>query len=295
MRAVSLTNRGGRKNNEDYVGYANSDKLWCFVVCDGLGGQSFGEVASEIVCETVCKSFKKAPELSGKALYRYIEKAASVLGEERESTKSNMSSTIVALVTDGEKAVWAHSGDSRLYYISKKRISQITDDHSIAFRDFKEGIITFDEIRTSPNQNKLLSSISDIDDLNFDVSEVIDLKKGDAFVLCTDGFWEYVYEDDIEKSFAKTKSPKEWLEKMLESGKSASELISQSDMGSVSEEDLRQYCRQAIEGNPNAVRDYLGGKEKALKALLGHVMKATRGRADAQAAEAVLTELIRSS
>ena len=202
MRAVSLTNRGGRKNNEDYVGYANSDKLWCFVVCDGLGGQSFGEVASEIVCETVCKSFKKAPELSGK---------------ERESTKSNMSSTIVALVIDGEKAVWAHSGDSRLYYISKKRISQITDDHSIAFRDFKEGIITFDEIRTSPNQNKLLSSISDIDDLNFDVSEVIELKKGDAFVLCTDGFWEYVYEDDIEKSFAKTKSPKEWLEKMLES------------------------------------------------------------------------------
>ena len=181
MRAVSLTNRGGRKNNEDYVGYANSDKVWCFVVCDGLGGQSFGEVASEIVCETVCKSFKKAPELSGKALYRYIEKAASVLGEERESTKSNM------------------------------------DDNSIAFRDFKEGIITFDEIRTSPNQNKLLSSISDIDDLNFDVSEVIDLKKGDAFVLCTDGFWEYVYEDDIEKSFVKTKSPKEWLEKMLES------------------------------------------------------------------------------
>ena len=63
----------------------------------------------------------------------------------------------------------------------------------------------------------MLSSISDIDDLNFDVSEVIDLKKGDAFVLCTDGFWEYVYEDDIEKSFAKTKSPKEWLEKLLES------------------------------------------------------------------------------
>lgn len=43
-------------------------------MCDGLGGQSFGEVASEIVCETVCKSFKKAPELSGKALYRYTKR-----------------------------------------------------------------------------------------------------------------------------------------------------------------------------------------------------------------------------
>ncbi len=66
---------------------------------------------------------KKAPELSGKALYRYIEKAASVLGEERESTKSNMSSTIVALVTDGEKAVWAHSGDSRLLHIKKENFA----------------------------------------------------------------------------------------------------------------------------------------------------------------------------
>ena len=124
MRAVSLTNRGGRKNNEDYVGYANSDKLWCFVVCDGLGGQSFGEVASEIVCETVCKSFEKAPELSGKALYRYIEKAASVLGEERESTKSNMSSTIVALVTDGEKSrLGAFRRQPSLLHIKKENFA----------------------------------------------------------------------------------------------------------------------------------------------------------------------------
>lgn len=114
------------KNNEDYVGYANSDKLWCFVVCDGLGGQSFGEVASEIVCETVCKSFKKAPELSGKALYRYIKKTGVCFGwGTRESTKSNMSSTIVALVTDGEKAVWAHSGDSRLTTYQKREFRRL--------------------------------------------------------------------------------------------------------------------------------------------------------------------------
>lgn len=124
---------------------------------------------------------------------------------------------IVALVTDGEKSrVGTFRRQPSLLHIKKENFADY-GRHSIAFRDFKEGIITFDEIRTSPNQNKLLSSISDIDDLNFDVSKVIELKKGDAFVLCTDGFWEYVYEDDIEKSFAKTKSPKEWLEKMLES------------------------------------------------------------------------------
>ena len=90
--------------------------------------------------------------------------------------KSNMSSTIVALVTDGEKAV-AHSGDSRLYYISKRE-----------FRRLRTTILSHSEILKRDNyilmkyvqaliKNKLLSSISDIDDLNFDVSEVIDLKK----------------------------------------------------------------------------------------------------------------------
>ena len=62
---------------------------------------------------------------SGKALYRYIEKAASVLGEERECTKSNMSSTIVALVTDGEKAVWAHSGDSVFTTYQKREFRRL--------------------------------------------------------------------------------------------------------------------------------------------------------------------------
>lgn len=94
----------------------------------------------------------------------------------------------------------------------------------------------------------------------------------------------------IRKNLMKTT-----LEKMLDSGKPAAELISESDMSGIGEEELRQYCLQAIECSPNAVRDYLGGKEKALKALLGHVMKSTRGRADAQAAEALLAELLKKS
>lgn len=98
----------------------------------------------------------------------------------------------------------------------------------------------------------------------------------------------------LESGKIRTNLMKATLEKMLDSGKSASDLISESDMGSVGEAELRQYCRQAIENNPNAVMDYLGGKEKALKALLGYVMKSTRGRADAQEAESLLAELIKN-
>jgi len=83
------------------------------------------------------------------------------------------------------------------------------------------------------------------------------------------------------------------LEKMLDTGKAASELISESDMGGIDKETLKGLCVQAIADNQSAVADYLSGKEKALKAILGAVMKATRGRADAVEAEKFLIELIR--
>ncbi len=87
---------------------------------------------------------------------------------------------------------------------------------------------------------------------------------------------------------------KSTLEKMLDSGKPASEFISENDLAGIDPDTLKTLCTQALEQNPNAVSDYLGGKEKALKSLLGHVMKNSRGRADAMEAEQLLIALIRS-
>ena len=83
------------------------------------------------------------------------------------------------------------------------------------------------------------------------------------------------------------------LEKMLDTGKAPSELISEADMGGVGLDALKSACEQAIASNQSAVSDYLSGKEKALKAILGAVMKTTRGRADAVEAEKLLIKLIR--
>ncbi|WP_444641231.1 Asp-tRNA(Asn)/Glu-tRNA(Gln) amidotransferase subunit GatB [Caproiciproducens sp. R1] len=85
------------------------------------------------------------------------------------------------------------------------------------------------------------------------------------------------------------------LEKMLDTGKAPGELISEADMGGVDADALKSVCEQAIASNPNAVSDYLSGKEKALKAILGSVMKATRGRADATEAEKLLIQLIQDT
>ncbi len=88
---------------------------------------------------------------------------------------------------------------------------------------------------------------------------------------------------------------KKALQKMLETGKNITEFVSESDMQGVSSEDLEKYCKEAIENNQNAVNDYLGGKEKALRAILGSVMKQTRGRCNAGDVEEKLIKLIKGS
>ncbi|MGN1456478.1 MAG: Asp-tRNA(Asn)/Glu-tRNA(Gln) amidotransferase subunit GatB [Acutalibacteraceae bacterium] len=85
---------------------------------------------------------------------------------------------------------------------------------------------------------------------------------------------------------------KSTLEKMLDTGKKVTELLSESDMAGLDENALLDLCKKAVETNPNAVSDYKNGKEKAIKALVGFVMKNSRGKADAVAAENKIKEII---
>lgn len=83
------------------------------------------------------------------------------------------------------------------------------------------------------------------------------------------------------------------LEKMLDEGKDAAAYISESDMGGLDEGALDNLCAQAVEANPKAVEDYKNGKEKAIKAMVGFVMKNSRGKADPALAEEKIKELIK--
>lgn len=87
---------------------------------------------------------------------------------------------------------------------------------------------------------------------------------------------------------------KKALSKMLETGQGVKEFVSESDMKGLSEQEISNLCEQAIKENQGAVKDYLAGKEKALKALLGYVMKQTRGKGNAQDIEKKLIEIINS-
>ena len=91
----------------------------------------------------------------------------------------------------------------------------------------------------------------------------------------------------IKNNLAKTT-----LEKMLDTGKSAGEFISESDMAGMDDNTLIELCKRAVDSSPKAVADFKNGKQKAIKSLVGFVMKESRGKADAALAEAKIVEII---
>ena len=96
----------------------------------------------------------------------------------------------------------------------------------------------------------------------------------------------------LESGKLKNNLAKKALDKMLDSGKPVTEFVSESDMAGLDDATLTEYCQNAINAMPAAVADYKSGKEKALMAVLGNVMKQSRGRADAASVTAKLKELI---
>ena len=136
----------------------------------------------------------------------------------QEERYSNMKTTIVALAIDNESASWVHVGDSRLYYLSNRKLEAFTDDHSVAYKKYQMGQITRAQINTDEDQSSLLRTIGgnrakpDICILQETGKQ---LSEGDGFLLCSDGVWEYLYDEEIEVDYLKAGSAKEWAELLL--------------------------------------------------------------------------------
>jgi PPM family protein phosphatase len=215
----SATWRGGREVNEDARAWAKGkDGRAFWMVADGLGGHGGGEIASRMAVEAAKAHMKQHFGLEPSSLDGALAAAQSaiVARKEEEPGLSRMHSTMVLLVTDGSMARWAHLGDSRLYHFRNGRIRAETEDHSVPQMLFRAGEITKEEIRTHEDRNRLLRSLgSDGTWKPSILAEPVELKAGDAFLLCTDGFWELVLENEMEADLAATDTAEKWLTRML--------------------------------------------------------------------------------
>lgn len=202
----SYTDPGGRENNEDSLLVYGSHNGILLVVADGLGGHDCGEVASGIAVATLKEEFAG----DGFDPVAAIKLANTRIMEKQAETGLAMKTTVcVAWVNGG--AQLCHVGDSRIYAMNGGDIVWQTTDHSASQMAVTVGEITAREIRNHPDRNKLVRALGVADEVKVDVTSFAE-GSFDALLLCTDGFWEYVYEEEMTASRAP--DPAAWLGRM---------------------------------------------------------------------------------
>lgn len=207
---------GGRQKNEDSVRMCEWQGNYVFVLADGLGGHGMGECASACVTRQAVRALKM--DWRGENYLEYaFSSAQECLMQEKSSAGifAEMKTTMVALHLTLKTAQWCHVGDSRLYHFQENRVERRTLDHSVPQMLVMNGELKEKQIRHHSERNKVLRVMgTPWEQKMYELEEPILLEGGDAFLLCTDGFWEWIVERDMEKCLKKAKSAATWLAAM---------------------------------------------------------------------------------
>ena len=216
LKYASLSETGNRKYNEDYLRISSISNRHCFVVCDGLGGHDYGDLAAKIVANTFVDELYYADHLPDFLLNTFVKAQKNIeLKQKLSNTKKDMKTTAVCMLTDENNLYVGHVGDSRLYCFKKDGTYTRTLDHSIPQILVQSNTITEEEIRNHPNRNMLLKVIGDKwDEPLCEIADPVPIDDCFAFLLCSDGFWELINETEMISTLKSSSTPQEWLDKM---------------------------------------------------------------------------------
>lgn len=216
----SLTDKGERELNEDSIELIQEDNFLCALLCDGLGGHEGGELASQCVCASVKDTLSSCDKTLPlrEIIENAVEKAQeALLNEQIERNKTGaMKTTLCCLIFRGEEAAAAWVGDSRIYQFRAGRLLGHTPDHSIPQYLVNAGEITESQIRRHPDRNKLLRVMgSHWDTPRYQFWELEQPQPGDAFLLCSDGLWDWIDERHMTRKLRFSRSSEGWLLSMV--------------------------------------------------------------------------------
>lgn len=225
MKAVSRTNTGlVRNSNEDAV---LTDMPDLFAIADGMGGYAAGEIASVETIKVLQEEKKNFASLTGDALCRALQEAASKANGHLLSLVSKtpdyegMGTTLVAVYLAEDGMAYAlNIGDSRLYLWRGGELRQITQDHSYVAQLVSKGDITTEEARRHPQRNVILRAVGADEVLESDVFS-FKIEPGDRLLLCSDGLSDMASDEEIAAVLAERnvdKAADELLELALNNG-----------------------------------------------------------------------------
>ena len=206
MDFAMILKQGEKDYTSDFVAAAEDGDCHCFVAADGRDSSD----AAKMAAETVVEEFKKLHGITKETGAELFNHADSVLKDVQPPANACMA----FLLTDGAVALWGNIGDCRVYLLRENLLYEITPDHSGAYALYEAGEIRYPKIRKNKTRYDLSRMLGSGFDVQGDFSQPEVIRKGDSFLVCTDGFWSSIHERQIEKCLKKSKNAKDWLDKM---------------------------------------------------------------------------------
>lgn len=213
VRACGVSDVGlARTHNEDTFGLDHDHGL--YVVADGMGGHSHGEVAARIAVDAIREFVQSAidhdttwPFIYDSRLQRHsnLLKTAVRLAHDKvlrairdDEALHGMGTTVVGFFLCGSVAAVAHVGDSRAYRFRKGQLEQLTQDHTWVHEQVVAGFLSKEQARAHPLKNVVTRALGGESDVTVDVREV-EVKPGDLYLLCSDGLTTMLADRDIKE------------------------------------------------------------------------------------------------
>jgi len=202
---AAITDTGCERDlNEDRYAVVECDSGVVWIVCDGMGGQSGGELAAQLAIDAIRRDLQNMPRRSPEsALKSSILEANRIIVLRRQNQAfANMGTTIVSAIFYGPEVALAHVGDSRAYLVRDGAIQQLTTDHTYVQSLVDSGQIEVDDALSHPQAHILTRCIGSEPGLEIAMSkfwlwDAVEGEEKDRLILCSDGLYSLITEGEI--------------------------------------------------------------------------------------------------
>ncbi len=198
-----ISRKGGREKNEDRMGYCYTRDSGLFALADGMGGHPEGEMASQLALQTMAALYQRDARPTLSDPIRFLQDAVMAGHHQllRYASEKGLidtpRTTIIACILQGNAAYWAHCGDSRLYFVRGDKLIARTRDHS--YSELQQTLSSVVPLNERYNRNVLFTCLGSPGKPVVDTAGPLLLQEGDRIMLCSDGLWGTVEDEEITR------------------------------------------------------------------------------------------------